>query len=158
MSLPPGYFAEACPVRVMGGPNVGHVVGAELLQKRLGKYDRDHRFADYRCGGHGATVRSLSESPRGLVSREIHGAQSLGDRRERLHRGGGDDGLPVGHATLQTAETVARADQLAVLKEDLVLNLAVGGKWPGVPGDDTPSPTRLQVRHVKVWQRPADRG
>jgi beta-glucanase (GH16 family) len=34
----------------------------------------------------------------------------------------------------------------------LVLNLAVGGKWPGIPGPDTPSPAELKCRYIRVWQ------
>ncbi|MBX9682983.1 MAG: glycoside hydrolase family 16 protein [Hyphomicrobium sp.] len=37
----------------------------------------------------------------------------------------------------------------------LIVNLAVGGKWPGPPGPQTPSPAMVQVRHVKVWQKPS---
>ena len=34
----------------------------------------------------------------------------------------------------------------------LIANLAVGGAWPGPPTDNTPSPSKLQVRYIKVWQ------
>ncbi|MFI5779656.1 family 16 glycosylhydrolase [Nocardia sp. NPDC051570] len=34
----------------------------------------------------------------------------------------------------------------------LLLNLAVGGGWPGPPGDDTAFPARLAVDHVRVYR------
>lgn len=36
----------------------------------------------------------------------------------------------------------------------LILNLAVGGLWPGVPDDSTPFPATLAVDHVRVWGTP----
>jgi beta-glucanase (GH16 family) len=35
----------------------------------------------------------------------------------------------------------------------LLLNLAVGGNWPGPPGDDTPFPARMFVDYVRVYER-----
>ena len=35
----------------------------------------------------------------------------------------------------------------------LILNLAVGGKWPGPPGADTPDEAHFRVRSVGVWQK-----
>lgn len=35
----------------------------------------------------------------------------------------------------------------------LLINLAVGGDWPGDPGAQTEFPARLRVDHVKIWQR-----
>jgi beta-glucanase (GH16 family) len=35
----------------------------------------------------------------------------------------------------------------------LILNLAVGGAWPGEPDDTTPFPARLLVDYVRVYQR-----
>lgn len=37
----------------------------------------------------------------------------------------------------------------------LVANMAVGGKWPGEPTSETPSPSRFQIRYIKVWQNKA---
>lgn len=34
----------------------------------------------------------------------------------------------------------------------LLLNLAVGGKWPGYPDDSTPFPSYLEVDYVRVYQ------
>jgi beta-glucanase (GH16 family) len=36
----------------------------------------------------------------------------------------------------------------------MILNLAVGGLWPGVPDDTTPFPATLAVDHVRVWGTP----
>jgi beta-glucanase (GH16 family) len=35
----------------------------------------------------------------------------------------------------------------------LILNLAVGGTWPGDPDDTTPFPAQLRVDYVRVYQR-----
>lgn len=34
----------------------------------------------------------------------------------------------------------------------LLLNLAVGGDWPGNPDSDTRFPAAVEVKHVRVWQ------
>ncbi len=36
----------------------------------------------------------------------------------------------------------------------LILNLAVGGKWPGNPDDRTVFPAQLRVDYIRVYQRP----
>jgi beta-glucanase (GH16 family) len=33
----------------------------------------------------------------------------------------------------------------------VLVNLAVGGKWPGPPGSDA-LPAKLQLKHIRVWQ------
>ncbi|HVR61565.1 MAG TPA: glycoside hydrolase family 16 protein [Polyangia bacterium] len=35
----------------------------------------------------------------------------------------------------------------------VLVNLAVGGKWPGPPQDDTIFPARLHIAYIRVWQR-----
>ena len=35
----------------------------------------------------------------------------------------------------------------------LVINLAVGGDWPGAPDAQTVFPARFEIDHVRVWQR-----
>ena len=34
----------------------------------------------------------------------------------------------------------------------LILNLAVGGDWPGYPDDTTPFPAQYEVDYVRVYQ------
>ena len=34
----------------------------------------------------------------------------------------------------------------------VLVNLAVGGGWPGAPQPDTPFPARLQLDYIRVWQ------
>lgn len=36
----------------------------------------------------------------------------------------------------------------------MILNLAVGGKWPGYPDETTPFPAQVEVDWVRVWRRP----
>ncbi len=35
----------------------------------------------------------------------------------------------------------------------IILNLAVGGSWPGAPNDATTFPSQLIVDYVRVWKR-----
>lgn len=35
----------------------------------------------------------------------------------------------------------------------LIANLAVGGRWPGNPNDETPFPSEYQIDYIRVWQR-----
>ena len=35
----------------------------------------------------------------------------------------------------------------------VLMNLAVGGKWPGPPDASTPFPARLKVDYIRVWQK-----
>ena len=44
------------------------------------------------------------------------------------------------------------ADALAILVA-LLLNVAVGGAWPGSPDGGTPLPQRMLVDYVRVYQR-----
>lgn len=46
-------------------------------------------------------------------------------------------------------------DQANISNEDsyLLLNLAVGGNWPGPPDDSTPFPSYYEIEYVRVWQR-----
>jgi beta-glucanase (GH16 family) len=45
-------------------------------------------------------------------------------------------------------------DPEAIPREDLylILNLAVGGEWPGAPDDDTEFPARFLIDYVRIWQ------
>jgi beta-glucanase (GH16 family) len=46
-------------------------------------------------------------------------------------------------------------DQAQIPAEDmyLLLNLAVGGDWPGPPGPDTTFPSSFQIDYVRVWRQ-----
>ncbi len=35
----------------------------------------------------------------------------------------------------------------------LIANLAVGGDWPGAPGDDTPFPSDFEIDYIRIWMR-----
>ncbi len=35
----------------------------------------------------------------------------------------------------------------------LLMNLAVGGEWPGNPDKDTVFPAEFQIDYVRIWQR-----
>ncbi|MBD2772641.1 glycoside hydrolase family 16 protein [Iningainema tapete] len=44
-------------------------------------------------------------------------------------------------------------DQIATIPMYIVVNLAVGGNWPGTPDSTTPFPAYYDVDYVRVWQR-----
>jgi beta-glucanase (GH16 family) len=35
----------------------------------------------------------------------------------------------------------------------LIINLAVGGDWPGPPDEETVFPARFEIDHARIWQR-----
>lgn len=39
----------------------------------------------------------------------------------------------------------------------LLVNLAVGGKWPGPTNENTPAEARFEMDYLRVWQSPEDR-
>ncbi|MEA2700740.1 MAG: hypothetical protein QOI66_5011, partial [Myxococcales bacterium] len=55
----------------------------------------------------------------------------VADRRFRWQHKNGSDGGPA----------------------HVLVNLAVGGKWPGPPQEDTIFPARLDIAYIRVWQR-----
>lgn len=87
------------------------------------------------------------------------------------HSGGGDmdvgtdvyDGFHTYGAEWGPQQIVFYFDRREVLRMptppdfhrpmNLILNLAVGGEWPGEPPADTTWPQTLVVDYVKVWQR-----
>jgi beta-glucanase (GH16 family) len=38
----------------------------------------------------------------------------------------------------------------------LLMNLAVGGKWPGSPNQTTPFPAEFKIDYVRIWQEALD--
>jgi len=50
------------------------------------------------------------------------------------------------------AEAATTTDQVTSLAEYLIMNLAVGGSWPGYPNASTPFPSALKIDYVRVWQ------
>jgi beta-glucanase (GH16 family) len=44
-------------------------------------------------------------------------------------------------------------DSIPKGKMFLLLNLAVGGDWPGSPDDQTQFPAALEVKYVRVYQK-----
>lgn len=48
---------------------------------------------------------------------------------------------------------ITSAEQIPAEPMYLLINLAVGGDWPGAPDDHTPFPSRFQIDYVRVWQQ-----
>jgi len=49
-----------------------------------------------------------------------------------------------------------RLDDSSIISNEemyLLINLAIGGDWPGPPTEETKFPAQLLVDHVKIWQR-----
>lgn len=51
---------------------------------------------------------------------------------------------------------VWRVDDPEIISNEpmyLIINLAVGGDWPGPPDEETTFPARFEIDHVRIWQR-----
>ena len=53
----------------------------------------------------------------------------------------------VEHWTYPNASHVSEKDMY------LLINLAVGGDWPGDPDSSTPFPSAFEIDYVRIWQR-----
>lgn len=53
----------------------------------------------------------------------------------------------------------ARTKTPDALKSDMyfLMNLAVGGKWPGSPNASTPFPNAFKIDYVRIWQAPVEK-
>jgi beta-glucanase (GH16 family) len=102
----------------------GEPAGGEVESSRL---DRHRRYApgiDYADGFHRYAVDWTEDRVRHYVDDEL-----VVDRRWRWRHRDGADGGPA----------------------HVLVNLAVGGKWPGAPGPGT-LPAELRIAHIRVWQ------
>ena len=107
-AAPPGRPGQACGAEV--GPQVaaglGQRVAAELLQRRVGQHQRDHRLGHDTRGGHradvGALVDRLAASPVATSTvRSARGTVEIGFIATRTRTR-----LAVGHAALDAARAV----------------------------------------------------
>jgi len=105
-----------------------HGIGAESSHSGFATLNREHAYEpgfDYADAYHVCAVEWLPERVRHLVDGVI-----LADREYRWQHDDGRDGGPA----------------------HLLVNLAVGGKWPGPPAARR-LPARLQIEYLRVWQR-----
>lgn len=103
-----------------------HPDGAPDARARL---DRDQTFTpgvDYAGGFHVFTVEWTPERVRHLVDGKL-----IADRAYRWTHEDGSDGGPA----------------------HVLVNLAVGGKWPGPPQRAGDFPAALEIEYIRVWQR-----
>jgi beta-glucanase (GH16 family) len=82
--------------------------------------------ADYAEGFHVFAVEWTKDHVRHFVDGSL-----VADRTFRWQHKDGSDGGPA----------------------HVLVNLAVGGKWPQAPARDTPFPARLDIEYIRVWQR-----
>ncbi len=100
-------------------------------QTRRARLDRDQTFApgvDYADGFHVFAVEWTPDRVRHLVD-----GKPIADRAYRWAHDDGSDGGPA----------------------HVLVNLAVGGKWPGPPQRAADFPAALEIEYIRVWQRPA---
>lgn len=109
-----------------------HFVHPGVPDDRPAAYSRlrsDHVYRpglDYKIDFHSFAVEWTIERVRHFVDDVL-----VVDRPFRwLHPGGADGGAA-----------------------QVLVNLAVGGKWPGPPGRREDFPAKLQLKHIRVWQR-----
>jgi beta-glucanase (GH16 family) len=91
--------------------------------------DGRHRFSpgvDYADGFHVFAVEWTSDRVRHLVDGRV-----VADRPFQWRHKDGRDGGPA----------------------HVLVNLAVGGKWPGPPREETVFPAKLDIDYIRVWQR-----
>ncbi|MEM7333193.1 MAG: glycoside hydrolase family 16 protein [Chloroflexota bacterium] len=62
------------------------------------------------------------------------------------------------HYLTQNSWSTRNADYPAPFDQPfhIILNVAVGGNWPGSPDETTVFPQRMEVDYVRVYQRPSD--
>jgi beta-glucanase (GH16 family) len=106
-----------------------HGVGSDNAKEKLSRLDGGHAYnpgVDYSDAFHVFSAEWTAERVRHFVD----GALVV----DREYRWVHDDGADGGAA-------------------HVLVNLAVGGKWPGPPTSETPFPARLDVDYIRVWQR-----
>jgi glycosyltransferase involved in cell wall biosynthesis len=104
-----------------------HGLGAETSHSGFAQLNREHAYEpgfDYAEAYHVCAVEWLPERVRHLVDGVI-----FADREYRWQHDDGSDGGPA----------------------HVLVNLAVGGKWPGPPAARR-LPARLQIEYIRVWQ------
>ena len=111
-------------VGVQRREHVAHRVAAELVAGGPRQLEREHRLAHHAGGGHRARVGALAQRLGRLLGLDVHRAQRLGERRQRLHRDPRHDRGARRHAALDAAGAVGLAHVAAlVVPEDLVVGL-----------------------------------
>ncbi len=108
-----------------------HPDGEPSAGARLG---RDQTFTpgvDYADGFHVFAVEWTATRVRHLVD-----GIPIADRAYRWTHADGSDGGPA----------------------HVLVNLAVGGKWPGPPQRASDLPAALEIEYIRVWQRPPEAG
>jgi beta-glucanase (GH16 family) len=109
-----------------------HFLHPDAAPDARARLDRDQTFApgvDYAGGFHVFTVEWTPERVRHLVDGKL-----IADRAYRWAHDDGSDGGPA----------------------HVLVNLAVGGKWPGPPQRAADFPAALEIEYIRVWQRPGE--
>lgn len=106
-----------------------HFLHAKKLQPGWSKLDARHTYApglDYARGFHVFAVEWTPDRVRHFVDGTL-----IADRPFTWAHDDGSDGGPA----------------------HVLVNLAVGGKWPGPPDATTHFPASLDIQYIRVWQR-----
>src|SRR5258706_6255786 len=98
---------ETRAIAVDRGDEIVGVIGAELLDERIGKNEREHRLRDDPCRRDDADVAALDVCRRRRTGAQVCGGQWLHQRRDRLESDLDNDVLAVAHSTLETTGAVA---------------------------------------------------
>ena len=143
-SRPSGCWATKRTKARKPGPDCGEIDAMEVLGSEPnvvnGTLHGPWPFAPDGVGG-------TDESPYAAVGRFS---------RVRCGMGAGTDQLPAGWVGVQDDHAVRTYQPGAPWPLQhpffLLLNLAVGGEWPGSPDASTEFPARMVVNWVRVWQ------
>lgn len=109
-----------------------HGPGTKTAARRVFKLNRNNAItqeADYADGFHVFSVEWMPDAVRHYIDGEL-----VADRDFQWRHKDGSDAGPA----------------------HVLVNLAVGGHWPGPP-DAKALPARLEISHVRVWQGEGDR-
>jgi beta-glucanase (GH16 family) len=103
----------------------GKYIG-KTLSSLLGEHDAYHPNFDYADGFHTFAIDWNPTSVKHYVDNVL-----VVEREFQWRQDNGDDGEPT----------------------PVVVNLAVGGSWPGPPASESEFPASLDVAYIRVWQK-----
>lgn len=151
MQVPPGqglwpaFWLLGADIDAVNWPGCGEIDVVEVIGREPARAHATVHGASFHGGG---GIHAAYELPRGALSDAPH-VYALewepGELRFYL-----DD---VHYQTVRPGD-LPRPDEWPFEKPFfLIVNLAVGGTWPGLPDATTPFPAQLRVDWVRVYQR-----
>lgn len=148
MSLPagrglhPALWLLGDNIEKVGWPNAGEIDVIETINEAADYHLAVH--APQKSSARGQTVKA-SGTPASPLAGEFH--------TYWMNKAPGRIEMGIDDATLLTVTPADLADDATWVFDasfHILINLAVGGDWPGEPGADTPNPSTLLVDWIRV--------